>query len=555
MLKIPRIGVRPRKNQNLVQFTRGKWVTQDVVPSQSSLGLLLFGLSSLLLSCSPVQFQDISGLSDSQLLVSQPRHELVMEKSFSPLKPEAIFQQEDLERNVTTVQFQVLDPQGRVITDFDPKSDLELREDGQLISDFDAKSESQVNQQVADIIFAVDVTGSMTPTIESAKRSLINFIRDTRGKGYKTRMCTMTFGDYTVKHCQRFYLNDPAKPESEIEVELLIKEIQELKALKGIGLDPGGSDLNENPMRALIDAAKSPWGQGHSRFVILVTDDGFLYSPGNEGSVGSLAPRMSEVHQAIEQSGMKVFAVTPDLPGYNRPFRVRENNRWVTYDSIVTKSQGEFFLFSDWVSGRINLDTVLNRILRNILTTYHVSFVVDDYEELKPNLPLSQRRIQLKSRKSGYEIRVGSIQSNLPEGRKEYQREWVLSDHEIDPERLEVWLNGQKVQQGFKLLWNRLVWDRPPRSKSEIRVRYQHKELARDMVLEEWELPVPLRANELVLELNGERCDERCASVRYSGEGRVLVSLYPHVLHEEQYKLSTNRELRLRVYRLIMDSP
>ena len=524
---------------------------QDFRNSLLQFGLPFLGMS--MLSCSPVQFQDISTLTDSKLLVNQPRHELILEKSFSPLTPEISLQQENLERNITTIQFKVFDDQGKLVTDFEPKQDLEIREEDQLISAFEAKSESQVNQQIADIVFVVDVTGSMGPTIASAKRSLIHFIRDTRQKGYKTRMCTMTFGDYTVKYCQRFYLNDPSQPESAVDVELLIKEIEELKALKGIGIDPGGSDLNENPMRALIDASKAPWGHGHSRFVILVTDDGFLYTPGNQGAVGDLAPRMSEVHQAIEQSGIKVFAVTPDLPGYNRPFRVRENKRWVVYDSIVAKSQGEFFLFSDWVNGKINLDTVLNRIMHNILTTYHVRYIVDDYEDLNPSLPLSKRQIQLKSRIRGYNIRVDSIQSNLPLGRKEYQKEWILSDYEIDADKVEVWLNGQKVERGFRIQWNRLVWDRPPRPESKIRVRYQHKEIVRDIVLNKIELPLAVRPNELVLELNGQICEATCATLHTEAEGGLSLSLNPSVLTEESYQFLKWRELKLRVYRLMKD--
>ena len=373
------------------------------------LGLVFFA------SCNKTHFQLVD--QESQKFQSGD----FFESFFKMNNSVASFEQPQLESNETQAAFQVALADGTNVPDL-KVTDFTILENGQPISDFKLQSNSTTIKQSVDIIFAVDVTGSMSPTIESAKTRLISFVQKSRLNGTHSRMCLITFGDRTVKNCDRFYDNNPDDPSTIDQVNELISEISKLKALTGSS-DPGGSDLNENPMRALIDASKAPWNENSQRFVILITDDGFLYSPGNSGNVGALAPKYNEVSEAIEKSQMKVFAATPSLAGYNKPFKGEPG--------VVEFSKGEWFNFKDLISGKITLDTILNRILNRVQTTYLLQYTLDENSGsgLDLTLPLKKRKIEILLQNGVHaNLNMLSLQSNLPDGRKPYQKKFKLAD-------------------------------------------------------------------------------------------------------------------------------
>jgi len=230
-------------------------------------------------ACQKVKFTSLGQLPSTPQ--NKPLVAEEVDAAFSMQPTTQSFTQEELEQNNSHVTFQIKKADSSLVTDL-TKADFQVFENNLPITNFTLTKNSIQTAQTADIIFVVDVTGSMTSTIEAAKIKLINFIQKSRELGYHTRMCVITFGDYTVSPCNHFYDNDPQNSATETEVAELISEITKLKALKG-SLDPGGSDLDENPMRALIDASKAPWQSNNQRFAILMTDAGFLYSPGHSG--------------------------------------------------------------------------------------------------------------------------------------------------------------------------------------------------------------------------------------------------------------------------------
>lgn len=395
------------------------------------------------------------------------------ENVYKTAASEVNYVQPNLEENKTTLSFQVEDSTGMNIQNL-LASDIHVLENGKVIDNLTLSKNSVTLRKTVDILFAVDVTGSMTPTIESAKTRLIDFINNTRAQGYHTRMCLSTFGDYTVKKCVRFYNNDPNDASTITEVNELISEITKLKALKGT-LDPGGKDLDENPMRAVIDAAQAPWGSDSQRFMILVTDAGFLYSPGNQGAVGTVAPYYVDVVKAIQQSNMKIFAVTPSLAGYDKPFSGAPG--------IVDQSEGEWYRYSDLVSGKITLNTVLNKILSSVDTTFFVNYTLTSSSALDPSKPLSQRNIEIELVNSNIGTIKGlAITSNLPNGRVPDPKAYVISDKKVNPATLKVYVNNVLQTSGYQLISGKSIEFTTARpANSKIKIVYQY-ESAKDSI-------------------------------------------------------------------------
>lgn len=451
------------------------------------------------------------------------------------------FQQDSLDENRTTLTFQVLKPDGTYVTDLQA-SDFVVTENKVPVTQFQFSSNSQSIVQTVDIVLAVDVTGSMASTIESAKTRLINFVKTSRDRGYHTRLCLLTFGDYVVQNCNKFYDNDPSDPTTLVQVTELISEITKLKALQG-SQDPGGHDWNENPMRALIDASKAPWATNSQRFVILMTDDGFLYSPGNSGEVGSLAPLYPDVLAAIASSQMRIFAATPSLAGYNSAFKGQPG--------IVEASQGEWFRFSDLISGQITLDTILNRILVNAKTTYSVEYVADTNSQLDPSLPLSKRKIEVTLRPGLVGTVVAqTLQSNLPDGRPSYRKDWKLTDKKIKKKSLHVKINGIEIFSGFKVEDGDLIFDIPAIKGAKITVSFEYEDIKDGLIF----TPVILSANEdlnrIIVTLNGVEATPADLVFEKSLEGNWSLSPSDRVFEaQDPYQILAHKGLEFKVSR------
>lgn len=448
--------------------------------------------------------------------------------------------QDSLDENVTAISFQVKKPDGSLLDSLN-KNDLFVLEDIIPVNAFNLSKNTLETKEVVDIAFIVDVTGSMSATIESAKVRLTNFVKKSREAGYHTRMCLVTFGDYTIRRCDKFYDNNPSDPSTAAQVEELISEITKLKALKG-SQDPGGKDLNENPMRALIDTASAPWATNNQRFAILITDDGFLYSPGNSGAVGALAPQYAEVKSALAASKVKVFAATPSLAGYDKNFGSEKG--------IVALSQGEWFNFADLMSGKITLDTILNRILTNVNTTFTITYVADQIPGLNPSLELALRSFQVQLLNPS----LGTIQnlqfnSSLPYGRAEYKKEFALSlNKKIKKNSLKILVDGIAVTKGFQLTNDgKLKFDKAPGKASVIKVSYVYEKLKDSIILKPILLgQVDPRSVEVWL--NGIKAKASDFTVDRTMEGRYLVSLQDSALADsDPYKIFANNGLQFEV--------
>ena len=124
----------------------------------------------------------------------------------------------------------------------------------------------------ADIVFCIDLTGSMSPIIENVKKSAINFHDElVRYLGTKSRdveqlrLKVIGFRDIYVD----------SKPFEESRFFLIPQELEEYKKFV-MGLRAtGGGDEPESGLEALVKAIKSDWTQEglKKRHVIVVFTD------------------------------------------------------------------------------------------------------------------------------------------------------------------------------------------------------------------------------------------------------------------------------------------
>lgn len=351
------------------------------------------------------------------------------------------------DRNAISISFEVTDANGKSVNGL-KDSAFQVLENGQKIAPFKLSANTQKFEKLAEIALVVDITKSMGPFIENAKIVLQDFIHSSRERGYRVRFCLATFGDRVVDHCERFYDNGDKD-----QVAELVSNLTKLYAHKGKE-DPGGVDIEENPMRALVETTKAQWTPDAQRFVVLVTDADF-YSPDKENDARrakhlayhqsipeEVAPTSAEVTQAIQSSGVKVFAVVPSrdskgqaITGYTAPLAGQPD--------VVAASGGTLYDFNQTVNGKKDaIKGIFENILRSITTTYRIDYVEEEVGG-KPDLKLAERKIEIRT--SAGTVTARPATSTMPEGRPQYKQAWQIDSRAIDESRTTVTMNGKAL--------------------------------------------------------------------------------------------------------------
>lgn len=479
-----------------------------------------------------------------------PGKQEVYEKRFNLAPSEATFQQKRYDENEMSVFFRVL-KDGQTVNNLQG-SDLQVQENGVNVSPFTVSHETKKSKEVADIVFLVDITGTMVELIETAKLRLAEFIKTSRAQGYHTRMCISTFGDYTVKKCSRFFDNNPDDKTTEAQVKELVSELAQLQAYRGNGKDPGWPDLDENPMGALVDAAKAPWGENSQRFVILVTDWGFLYSPTNQGTIGDKAPSMKQVTEAIKSSQMKVFAVTRTehdhkgehlvWDGYNTPFQGEP--------SIVQSSGGEHFNFDKVLKGEIPLTSILQKILDRLNTTYKLTYVVDQVPGLNPSLTVDKRNVVVKLKDGSVgQVEPGSKLATMPKGRPEYQTVWKASDEKVDTNTMQVFVDGGELRSSdFSVENGTVKLKEVPKPGADIRMKFVYENFEKNLRLEPIAISSGYDPSKLTVYLNGIQAKEGDFVLQKDTENHLSVSVAEGALNtSDPYGVRKNLGLHVKI--------
>lgn len=478
--------------------------------------------SMLLASCTGVEFQGT--LAGSYQLEAN---------SFFPLSTSEInFKQVDSFKNEVSLNLNVTQ-MGNNVFNLE-KEMIRLSHENVNINNFNLIKSSMQTDQVIDIAFVVDVTASMDTFIEDAKTRLVSFINSSLRNGIRTRMCLSTFGDYTVKKCDRFYDNDPKNPSTQIQTQELISEISKLRALKGFE-DPGGKDFDENPMQAVLDVSQAPFRNEAQKFVILVTDAGFLYAPQNPGSLGNRAPNLNAVAEAIANSQITIFGITPVLPGYTSSLN--------GVNGIVQQSGGEHYLFQSVMNGQINLNQILDRVLDRVKSSYILTYVLDDYSQIDILKPVEFTSIKLDVVNGSSPVKVDDIkyQATFPDGRPQYIQEWKFSNEKIDEASVQVYVNNKFVNPSEYLISDgNLKMKQPPALSSNVLIKYKYEEQSKNIHLKPLFLNRIVNEDELIISLNGIAPREGDLIFHRDLKNDLSVVIISEALNDDYYKISQN---------------
>jgi Mg-chelatase subunit ChlD len=195
---------------------------------------------------------------------------------------------------------------GSKVTDL-ANGNIFLYEDGTRITPFSMIKDTTTGGNAADIVFALDVTGSMGDIINSVKSNIIEFADSLARSGIDYQLGLVTFLDY-VENIYPF-----------------TKNVQSFQTTIAAQYAHGGGDAPENSLQALLNASQFNFRPNSRRIIIWITD--ITYHEGDE--VTSLTRKV--VLDSLLAKGIVVNAIgTTDY-----------KSGW--YDPIVIPTSGNYY--------------------------------------------------------------------------------------------------------------------------------------------------------------------------------------------------------------------
>jgi Mg-chelatase subunit ChlD len=142
---------------------------------------------------------------------------------------------------------------GSKVTDLAP-GNIFLYEDGTRISNLSMTKDTSSGGNAADIVFALDVTGSMGGIINSVKSNIIEFADSLARSNIDYQLGLVTFLDY-VENVYPF-----------------TKDVQSFQNTIAAQYAHGGGDAPENSLQALLNASQFNFRPTSRRIVVWITD-------------------------------------------------------------------------------------------------------------------------------------------------------------------------------------------------------------------------------------------------------------------------------------------
>ncbi|MBP6672417.1 MAG: VWA domain-containing protein, partial [Bacteroidetes bacterium] len=202
----------------------------------------------------------------------------------------------EVTRNVTNQKFYSLRPQN-----------VFLSENGSRIQNFTLQKDTSGGVNALDLIFVLDVTGSMGGTIDGVKNNIIEFADSLKKRGVDYRLGMVTFLD-------------------EIEnVYDFTNDVNAFKQLVALQNAHGGGDAPENSLEALYRATQYPFRNEANRVVIWITDITY-----HENNVVTQRTK-TQVVNALLNSDVTVHAIGPQA------------YQTVWYNPIIEPTGGKFY--------------------------------------------------------------------------------------------------------------------------------------------------------------------------------------------------------------------
>ena len=175
------------------------------------------------------------------------------------------------------------------------------------INDFSLKKDTIGGINSADIIFVLDVTGSMGDEIDKVKDNIIEFADSLSIRGIDYRLGMVTFLD-------------------EIENKYpFTKDAQYFQSLVAQQFAHGGGDGPENSLQALLEATQFTFRDNANRVIIWITD-----APYHENDTYP-TPTKGDVINALLANGITVHSIAP------------EEYKSSYYDPIIIPTGGNFY--------------------------------------------------------------------------------------------------------------------------------------------------------------------------------------------------------------------
>jgi von Willebrand factor type A domain len=182
-----------------------------------------------------------------------------------------------------------------------------LYEDANRIEDYTLMKDTSGGVNSADIVFVLDVTGSMGGEIDNVKNNLIEFADSLSARGIDYRLGMVTFLD-VIENIYPF-----------------TKDVQYFKSLVDQQYAHGGDDEPENSLQGLLESTKFPFRENCNRVVIWITDATYhendLFTPLTK----------DVVINALLSKGIVVHSIGPT------------NDKSSYYDPIIIPTGGDFY--------------------------------------------------------------------------------------------------------------------------------------------------------------------------------------------------------------------
>lgn len=427
------------------------------------------------------------------------------------------FTQATFDKNQVNAFFSVNDRLGFSVAGLQNKDFMPFENDRPITKFSISSSENSIGQK-ADVIFVVDITSSMSPTINTVKQNVSSFVEKLKKKKIDVNLCLVTFKDSTFKKCTGFVNDNPATPDNE-NLNTFLSDLSKLDAQEG-------GDMDENQLAALIDAATgTPWREGAQRLAVLITDAGFHYSPGNAGDAGAAAPNYNDVIKSVSDNQMFIFSLAPILPGYSDRF----SSSQPALKDIVG---GQFFDYKKFSNNEISMDSIFDSIQNQISTRYVLKYVLED-NLLNPNIPINQRKVSLRMINSSlsYRIKIDSITSSYPDGKPLGKRSWKIDKRILQAKKLRVLVNGVVVN-GFKIKEDQIEFDEIPVSGGLIEIQYTTGLIRDAIVLGSINLGKNVRSEFVRIQLNEKDFNLAELKVSKTLEGDTIVEIPDRFLDE-----------------------
>lgn len=254
-----------------------------------------------------------------------------------------------------------VDDNGVIVNELN-KSNFTITENGTTQTEYFNVVPPSIGGEVryADIIFVLDVTGSMSEEIESVRINMNSFIDSLSISNINYNVGFVVFGDIT------YIYNDGNLYSQKNDILNIINNIT--LGENGIG---SGDDLPENPLQAMADASLMNFRPGAQKVIILLTD--------------------ATAHEEDSVTPLTVKALIPDLISNGvSVYPVFDTGDYEQIDQYIpiaeaTNPKGSYFNIYD------NFNEIINEIGSQISSTYLVS-----YKSSNPNFDGITRDVEVR---------------------------------------------------------------------------------------------------------------------------------------------------------------